>query len=145
MFILGFSGTRQGMSSSQFNRLYEFITSRKEYAGEDFHAIHGGFIGADQEFHNLMLGRADTIIVIPGYSGKNPEDMQYRANLELEETGGTDIYIEQSMPFTKRNEVIVNACSMLVACPKDKSMRGGTWNAIEHARYTGKEVEIIYP
>jgi hypothetical protein len=45
-----------------------------------------------------------------------------------------------------RNKAIVNACDVLVACPKGpEEIRSGTWSTVRYAVKQGKPVTIIWP
>ena len=131
--ILGFTGTRNGMSETQ-KQSVERILDR--FLPTEAH--HGDCIGADSEFHDMCVLRDIRIIVHP------PDDKRHRAFVTN--------YAEKTRrlptaPYLERNRNIVDACDMLIACPKSEQeeLRSGTWATIRYARKTGKNVFVVNP
>ncbi len=130
MQILGFSGTRQGMSVQQKNVVKEFLNTLQ------FDAVaHGDCIGADSEFHdiveNLFMG-SKQILIFP------PIKTQYRAYKV-----GDGIHKPKS--YYERNRNIVDNSICLLATPKSGIVTGGTWYTINYALKRASKVFIIYP
>lgn len=102
-------------------------------------AIHGGCIGADEDFHNICLEIGipeDSIFILPGISANDPTDRSMQAVLK----GG--VRLPEKTHFA-RNRDIVNASDMLIATPLDDVKRGGTWYTIDYADGLGKLIHII--
>lgn len=55
--------------------------------------------------------------------------------------------IRDPLPPLERNHRIVDACDVLIACPKDaqEQLRSGTWATVRYARKQGKRVIVITP
>lgn len=88
--------------------------------------IHGGAPGFDSQVDNLALRlgkkRWQTLIVL------RPEYRRYHARVA---------------PL-RRNEVIVDRCSLLVAC-YDGRETGGTRYTVEYAKKKNKPIEYVNP
>lgn len=133
--VLGFTGTRNGLTVMQSERLnlqLRFL--------EPAEARHGDCIGGDEQFHakcmNLPVWR---IVVHP------PDNDTLRAFCG----GSDDTQVTQvgMKPYLVRNRDIVDASDVMIACPKESEevMRSGTWTTIRYARKIGKPLLIIYP
>ena len=133
---IGFTGTRKGMTPDQLIRFVETIGAiEKKSEIVEFH--HGGCIGADNDAHILLKPmRTIAIVVHP------PIDKTYTFNYF---SGASKILPEKE--YLDRNHDIVDACQILIACPKEKKevKRSGTWATIRYARRIGKPVFVIEP
>lgn len=133
--ILGFTGTRQGMSPGQLQTVENILRASRP---EEAH--HGDCRGADQDFHNLVRvilgGPACKIVIHPGCEMNNPA-----------RAGCWGDIIMPVKPFLVRNHDIVDACTVLIATPgePEEVQRSGTWATIRYARKTGKEVMMVLP
>lgn len=139
-FSIGFTGSREGLSKLQYNSLLKYLTNLDDV----YDAHHGMCVGADEVFHRLLNKycdfHCDRIFIHP------PKDTKYKANAA---------YMDKIVPVTilppkdylDRNKDIVDASSILVACPKTQveELRSGTWATIRYARKTGVPVALIYP
>ena len=76
--VVGFTGTRSGMDIHQYSEVRLFLI---EHLDDIKYVMHGGCIGADEQFHRLCMELGLKIEVLPGYSKRNPEDTRFRANL----------------------------------------------------------------
>lgn len=114
---LGFSGTRLGMNDFQ----KDFV--RNLLSGKTGKAHHGLCIGADAELHAILRGFQDKWRII----GHPPQKTQYKADLVCDE-----LWPEKS--YFDRNRDIAHSCNVFIACPKDASEEGGTWNTIKRFR-----------
>lgn len=117
--IIGFTGHRDWLCNEQ-----SLLRIEERYPGATW--IHGGAPGFDTQVNEvaLKLGKAlgDTLIVIrPDY----------------------DSYRPQVAPLM-RNDIIVERCSILVAC-YDGRKSGGTLYTINRAKQAGKPVEYVTP
>ena len=130
--MVGFTGTRQGLTRDQRQALMELLEGAIE-------AHHGDCIGADAEFHQLALLAGVPIVIHP------PEDNKQRAFCV-----GENVTMRRPKPYLVRNRDIVLAATIVAATPKEsvepKPGRGqGTWSTIRFARKIGRELRVIWP
>lgn len=129
--ILGFTGTREGMTRLQ-SAMFVGVLART--CPTEFH--HGDCLGADAEAHALVREHAPRcrIVIHPG----NVDAL--RAHCEGDE-------IRRPMAFMTRNIAIVMACEEMAATPKSRAeeIRSGTWSTIRMARRAGKVVHMVWP
>lgn len=133
--IIGFTGTRRGMSEWQRLMLLTILTHRCEIGAiNEFH--HGGCLGADAEAHVLVRNMTPYTIYV-----HFPENRKYEARLP-----GPFVSMGRK-PYLVRNEDIVKVCDLLIAAPlTDKEqIRSGTWATIRMARKLGKALIVIHP
>jgi hypothetical protein len=135
--ILGFTGTRCGMTEEQleaFRRLF----SAPPYADPDeFH--HGCCPGSDEDATVAVydLTCDDTVIQA------HPSTLAHLTSQKAIDLSRED---HPPLPPLDRNRVIVNACHVLIACPKGpEEQRSGTWATVRYARKRGKRIVIIWP
>jgi hypothetical protein len=140
--IVGFTGTREGLTCEQKVALEHWLLAPPAAISE---AHHGCCVGADTCFAAaLYLTRQARVVlwercVIHGH----PSDL----------TSLTDPYalkrsnvVHPALPPPDRNRAIVDACDVLLACPKGpEETRSGTWSTIRWARKAGKPVVIFQP
>jgi hypothetical protein len=95
---------------------------------------HGDCVGADAQFHELARAKGLISIAHP------PTDSKYRAFCK----DGTQL---APKPYLERNHDIVNACDVLIVCPKERTevLRSGTWATYRYGRKQGKKVKLILP
>lgn len=136
---VGFTGTQNGLTGAQLAALENLLMEL-----EPDEARHGDCIGADAEFHSLLLafrreGIQVKIHLHPGTDthGESPK----RAFCREAET------IDHPRPYLKRNEEIVKLSDVLIACPGSsrEGKRSGTWATIRRARWAQKTHYIIFP
>jgi len=127
--IIGFTGTRKGMTDDQKEAFKAFLEAHKP---EEFH--HGDCVGADADAHKIAKKLKIKIVIHP------PEDGKHRAFCK----GGK---ILKPKPYLERNHDIVGVCSVLIACPKQKReiRRSGTWATVRYARKMNKALSIMFP
>lgn len=129
--IVGFTGTRQGMSLDQRKVLKEVLLG---WIVSEFH--HGDCTGSDEQAHEVMrqLSFETKIIVHPPLSPKHRAWKQ------------GDIVLPEKA-YLDRNKDIVNASQALIGCPKTigEELRSGTWSTIRYGRQMHKKVVIIFP
>ena len=130
--IVGFTGTRKGMSEKQIKLVTEFL---KKEGSKISKILHGGCIGADMDFHNLCKEYKRE--VYPGHSTYNKKDNSFKGDYE-----DADI-IHQSKPYLERNKDIVDNCDILIATPLINSSKGGTWYTINYAEKNNKLTIIL--
>jgi len=137
MKIIGFTGTRYGMSIDQKAELCFILRLYRD----NFEFHHGDCIGADTQAHHIAKEYgAINIIIHPGYSKANPSNTDNRSFC-ITEKGS----IREPLPHLDRNINIVNECGLLIACPiVDKPQkRGGTWFTINYANDLNKDTLVI--
>jgi hypothetical protein len=111
-------------------------------AGRDLdHVHHGGAIGADADFHRLVLAHR------PDLGGTiHPCDIaSQREDFTVDELRGWTVLAEKR-PLD-RNKDIVSACDRLLACVASdlEELRSGTWSTIRHARDIGRWLVVLGP
>ena len=130
---LGFTGTRRGMTDDQYNALRDILIGLDP---EEVH--HGDCVGADCEFDCLCrsMPQSPDMHIHPGTI------VHMRALCTL--PGDTEY---EPKPPLARNDDIVNAVDVLIACPatKEEQQRGGTWYTVRAARKRGIQIIIVYP
>jgi hypothetical protein len=127
--IVGFTGTRRGMTAYQKAKLRELL---EESGCIRFH--HGDCLGADAEAHDIAADLGLRTIVHP------PDITTYRAWCK-----GTVVRPER--PYLTRNRDIVLECDVLFAAPAQalEIQRSGTWSTVRVARKLDRPVCIISP
>ncbi len=128
--LIGFTGTREGMSIAQAGQLKKLLTL---HAPTEVH--HGDCVGADAQFHMLcreLFGNAVEIHIWP------PEDPTYRAFMDGD-------VMHEPLPYLQRDWMIVDHTQLLLATPKQnvEVMRSGTWTTIRYAKAKRRERVII--
>ena len=127
--ILGFTGTRDGMSLKQFGAITALLQEAKP---SEVH--HGGCKGADAGFHAVARKLGIKIVLHPPVS-------------TVSQVIFTADEVRKPKPYLTRNREIVNEVEGLIACPvqKQEVLRSGTWATIRYARKKGVPVNIIFP
>lgn len=128
--ILGFTGTREGMTPDQKIAVRRWCARN---APKTLH--HGCCIGADEDIVTIL---ADSAVVI----GHPPSD----GELQSKYATGMSELLENPAEYLSRNQAIVKACDTLLATPKGpEELRSGTWSTIRYARRKVKTVVIVWP
>lgn len=128
---LGFTGTREGMTTEQgaaFSRLLAAL------APTDFH--RGMCRGADLEAHRLVRRMLPSCVI----HGHPPINTRLAVTLDCDEYFDPEDYI-------KRNRSIVTHTDWLVATPLTATevQLSGTWTTIRFARKVGRVGYIVGP
>lgn len=131
--ILGFTGTRYGMSDRQKAEIRAYL---EQHQADISLVVHGDCIGADAEFDAMCDELKMVRMIRPGFSTKDPTDTSTRAYCKVELT------CEPKGNFA-RNRDIVNGCDRLLATPFDDKQVGGTWYTIKYAQKLGKDVIVF--
>jgi len=128
--IVGFTGTRSGMTVPQKRTLFDFLFSTRSVVS--FH--HGDCIGADREAHDIATKLSIRTIAHP------PSNSSKRAFCAADQ-------VLSSKPYLQRNNDIVSSCDLLIACPKEHSevVRSGTWSTIRKTENQNKDRIVILP
>ena len=127
--IIGFTGTRQGLTPAQMVTLraeFETIEPNRQHT-----LVHGGAVGADEIAHRIarMLGWGVEIFPATGSHGTFHGGRIHLPRLPLE-----------------RNRLIVSMVECLFATPSGPEVqRSGTWSTIRYARKCERPGRIIWP
>jgi hypothetical protein len=127
--IVGFTGTREGMSEHQKRRLEVILLAMiTDGAIVDFH--HGDCVGADADAHEIARRVGCRITIHP------PIKATQRAFC-----GGESV-IHSPKEYLERDRFIVDSCTVLIAAPKSdkEERRSGTWYTIRYAKKNKKYV-----
>lgn len=129
--IIGFSGSRLGMTVSQMKQLRDMLVDRF-VPGAQFH--HGDCIGADAEAHGIARAVGYWIV------GHPPQNPALRAWCAVDEQ-------RRPAPYLSRDDAIVAETRELLAAPDTahERLQSGTWATVRRARKAGKPYEVITP
>lgn len=139
--IVGFTGTRDGLSNPQLAWLYQLFETAPPDGRYVVH--HGACVGADAAVHKAALAAKQQIHVWP------PVNDKYLARECL--TPDALVTVHHAMPYLNRNREIVRAGEGLVAFPKqdeqpdNQVLWGGTWYTVNFAERMNKPVVVVYP
>lgn len=130
--IIGFSGTRKGLTTLQrygLDLLLQYLPATALH--------HGDCKGSDASAH-FFAGRLGVPIVI-----HPPDKDSLRAFCHAPPA----VSILAPLPYLERNRAMVDASDVLLATPETaaEEWRSGTWATIRYARKTGKRVIVIEP
>lgn len=140
---IGFTGTRDGMTAKQYMRVSDWLQDMQECdVVEELH--HGCCVGADADFQKLIIrGRIGSGEYAWGPNHAHPCDIKGMVCLDTEAMADE---VRRPLPPLERNRNIVNACDVLLACPKGpEELRSGTWSTVRFARKCGKRVVVFWP
>lgn len=137
--ILGFTGTRQGMTTAQRKTVLSLIKRI-----DPDKVLHGDCTGSDAEFHAMIIAyrggilaeRPRPVIAI------RPSDRASRAYCE-----GAELIYPPKSPLDRDREIAKDSDSM-IATPKgfEEEVRSGTWATIRYFRlYKNKTLYIVQP
>lgn len=136
---IGFTGTSKGTTARQDVRLAELLCSMRD--GTPWQWLHhGDCVGADERAHQLALMYGMNCCIHP------PTNPAKRGWMERT-IGPGDVEVREPQPYLARNRAIVDATTILVACPvgMEEVLRSGTWATVRYARRLGRPVTIVYP
>lgn len=126
---LGFTGTRTALTEVQVKEL-DAIVRYEDGRLVDFH--HGDCVGADATAHEHARAGGLFIVVHP------PSDPKLRAWCIGNKS-------RPPAAYHVRNRNIVDQTDWLLAMPRSREERGGTWMTINFARERERPVLIVYP
>lgn len=134
---LGFTGTRNGMSDAQVRTVLQFLYDHR--AKIDY-VIHGGCVGADDDFDKLAASLGILRSVFPSDRPK----LSISSDVLI--ARGPCVIHSPDDPL-KRNKVIVKHSTDMLACPRQREevLRSGTWATIRYSRKAGVKLEVIAP
>ena len=137
MIVLGFTGTRNGMTDAQ---RAEVTRQLKRIQPDE--VVHGDCVGADDDFDWIceQLG-------IPGdHRHIRPctfENMRARCD----ERRGAKVVAEPKPPMQRNRDIVADADVILATPPNDVPIRrgSGTWATIKFGQRKGIEVVVVAP
>lgn len=136
--ILGFTGTRRGMTAAQEKTVMRLLRTAKPRR-----VVHGACIGADTQFHDIARGpTGEFAITIAVRPCRLQSQKSVRCVLDADEVLGG----ENAQPL-ERNRAIIGDADEMIACPAEfhEVIRSGTWATIRHTRAARKPLTIVWP
>lgn len=132
--VLGFTGTREGMSDRQMYEIHLMLQDLWQRGAREFH--HGDCVGSDAQAHVIAESFGYHVHIHP------PEDDRFQAFCKP--TSGT---VYAPAPYLVRDQAIVDACDILIATPQQEQEihRSGTWATIRMGLASHREVWVIRP
>ena len=131
IMVVGFTGTRKGMTPAQEAKVRELLAGLAEIRG----AHHGDAVGADARFHEFCLELEVPVYLHPA---DDPRDRAYCQGAK-----------DTSAPrrFLDLNRDIVNWSHAMIATPASmkEQLRSGTWAAVRYARTQRRTIYIVWP
>lgn len=125
--IVGFTGTRKGLTDKQRDSLTSLIT--KIIKPNEVH--HGMCIGADEEFHKIIVDYEAGSGVIVNIEGHPPTNKQYTMKYNEDEF----FKIHFPRPYLDRNKDIVKQSQLLIVGPEGPEVvRSGTWSTVRYLK-----------
>ena len=128
-YIIGFTGSRNGMSDKQkegFSQVINNLGRIKEFR-------HGDCVGSDANAHSIVKEKDPNNHVI----GHPTSYKKYRAFCKC------DIFLKPGQ-YLDRNKAIVDSSEILIATPNGpEKLRSGTWSTIRYARRKALPIYII--
>lgn len=131
---VGFTGTRDGMTDAQYVSFRQWFA---DSGATEFH--HGCCSGADA-VAGVRVYDSYPFVRVVGH----PSDL--KAMTETEAVAKCH-ELHGPKPPLDRNRDIVDACEVLVACPKSRTeeRRSGTWATIRYARRQKRRIVFVWP
>lgn len=134
---MGFTGTKNGMTRYQRERLQYFLMYLWERGYRELH--HGDCIGADAQAARIAKDLGYRLVCHPGHP-KDKENTMFRAFTDFNDE------VREVKPFITRDHDIVDETERMVATPAgEEETRSGTWTTVRYAKKKSKPVEIIMP
>lgn len=142
--IVGFTGTRHGMTEAQKAAVEEKLTHL--ICGDHGHSCemrvvvhHGDCVGADADFHRIARRLGFPVVIHP------PDVGALRAHCEKFPDSELPTVLEP-LPYLDRNQVIVAIARIVIATPAEmtEQVRSGTWSTIRRARRNGEAVTHVF-
>lgn len=137
--IIGFSGTRHGMSPRQLMVVQRIIIDRKPEL-----VLHGGCVGSDEQFDKICRTLDIDRRCYPA------DDVGKSMRFIPQQTSTSKVQMMDPRPALKRNALICKDADIMIATPAEptppKDIRGqGTWHTIRKARDLGMPLILVIP
>jgi len=136
--IIGFTGTRRGMTAAQAMTIAGDIASMRENWPGAMTLLHGDCVGADAEIHRWWRS---------AFGGLRGDVEVYRVGSgRLVAMSDADRVFERESHLS-RNREIVERSTLLYGAPPcaEPQQRGGTWYTIKYAWRQGKPTFVVAP
>ena len=132
--VIGFTGTRDGMTSQQMDALRNFLRGVFAQTRNVPTFLHGDCVGADAEAHSASREIGFEIVI-------RPSTAKTRAFC----TGAATVFLPKD-PVDRDRDIALH-CDMLVAAPRETEevTRSETWTTARHVHRLGKRVLVISP
>lgn len=140
--VVGFSGTRKGMTGPQLQNLNILYNSLDHVTL----VRHGGCKGADTQFHIMVATNSKHRAELNVHWGCAPNGEIRGSNPD--DLGPKEGYVSHTpLPFLIRNKVIVDKSDVMFAAPgtEQEVLRSGTWATIRYCLKKRKPLTIITP
>lgn len=135
MIVLGFTGTRRGMTDAQRDAVRAYL--ERVYP---FVVVHGACVGADHDMHELVrdVRPSSRIVVLPS---------NLAAQTCMHCVADADDHAEKLKSPLARNLDIVLASKIMLATPAgfEEERRSGTWYTLRRARLHRRPFIIVRP
>lgn len=148
-YIIGFTGTRNGMTEEQKHSVRKLIYMHDHAYAEahnitEVFGLHGDCEGADEDFHNLCR---EHVFIRDVWCRPCTLD-NYRAHTDA-------LVIAEPVRPMERNRIIAGTSHIMIACPPNGTLgnmnehrikRGsGTWATIGFRERAEKDFYVVYP
>lgn len=133
MIILGFTGTRAGMTPEQLTRVIVYVKELKPDL-----AVIGGCDGADDDFQDVCEQLGVPYEIRPSFVQIGQRKTWPRAAKVHPAPAGSPLI---------RNRQIVEQATHMIATPKENFsiLRSGTWATIRYTVAAKKPLRVFYP
>lgn len=144
VFILGFTGTREGVSRPAQEKIQDLFETT-------FSSVlsihHGDCLGADAWFDSFIrtLNATHARALPIARFIHPPNNPKLRAFCHKKIEDALTLFPEKS--YLERNRDIVNASDALLAVSSSmfEETRSGTWSTVRYAKKLGKSVTVVLP
>lgn len=133
--VVGFTGTRRGMTEAQRRVVRTMLT--RMFQSDNFTRLdHGDCVGADEEVHAIARALGYSIVIHP------PTSTRFRAWC-LDDHSRYEV----QLPYLTRNRAIVAASHFVIATPGEalEQQHGGTWYTYRYAGQVGRPRMLVLP
>lgn len=144
MTTIAFTGTRKGLTDAQSDALLRVLYTSNPATFDV--ALHGGAVGADETFHDLVNYSWESWPTIIEVYPADEDRFVYWSS-DKEPPIGKICRVHVAAPSLGRNRAMVRLCDHLVACPAEAEeiLRSGTWSTVRYAHIAGKPITLILP
>lgn len=133
---VGFTGTRHGMTTSQWQELEDLLAILVKDRDVRWH--DGDCVGSDDQAHSVI----NKVTSDQAYTIGHPCNLsKYRAWRDFDE-------LKEELPPLVRNKKIVEQSDIMFAAPEgfdEIGIGSGTWATIRYARRKKKPLIIVWP